>query len=106
LIDDAAIARRITDRPAVSNDMARHQMEARKIPPAIIETLLNARQPESTQALVAARHLDATLVSSLSPATRRRRLLSGLASRGFDEAASLDAVDQIVPAPDELEAPD
>jgi regulatory protein len=97
MIDEAEIAQRIIRADAASPALARHQMEQRRLAPAVIDSAL--RRHKGPSALDAARTLNAKLSPSLSPAERRTRLLSALSRRGYDEHDANDAVNQIAPPP-------
>lgn len=97
LIDDAAIARSIAEQPATSPAMARHTMESRLVPTDVIRTVLESSKWNHGGVIGAVRYLLERLPSALSPDAKRRRLLSAMARRGFEEEAAIDAIDQLVP---------
>lgn len=104
LLDDKAIARGIVQRDGLRTagdaELAR-RLEARGVTASEAEDALAEALSESRRAHLAAVALSRRIPKDLEPAARWRRMLAGLARRGFADDAAFQATRELLGEPPE-----
>ncbi len=97
LLSDARVARHIAQDDRVSRAFNRDRLEKRGLDPSAADV----GPRDAARARAAAREIARKFPASLGAPARWRRLVSGLARRGFEEGVALDAAVRLLgPAPE------